>query len=41
MTRRSDTLSLRHMLDHAVEAKGMAQGRSRADLDADRQLNWR
>jgi len=30
---------LRHMLDHAKEAVAMAQGRVRADLDADRKLN--
>ena len=30
---------LRHMLDAAREATQMAQGKSRADLDADRQLN--
>ncbi|HEX4956226.1 MAG TPA: hypothetical protein VF017_22785 [Thermoanaerobaculia bacterium] len=32
-------MRLRHMLDHSREAVGMAAGRSRADLDADRQLN--
>jgi uncharacterized protein with HEPN domain len=30
---------LRHMLDHAREAVAMVEGRSRADLDRDRQLN--
>jgi uncharacterized protein with HEPN domain len=30
---------LRHMLDAAREAAQMAQGKVRADLDADRQLN--
>ncbi len=30
---------LRHMLDAAREAAQMAQGRTRADLDADRPLN--
>jgi uncharacterized protein with HEPN domain len=27
------------MLDHAIEARDMARGKSRADLDSDRQLN--
>ena len=39
MTRRDDTVSIRHMFDRAVEAVEMARGRSRADLDRDRQLN--
>jgi len=39
MTRRDDTVSIRHMFDHAEEAVEMARGRSRADLDRDRQLN--
>ena len=39
MTRRDDTVSIRHMFDHAVEAVEMARGCSRADLDRDRQLN--
>jgi len=30
---------LRHMLDHAREAVAMARGKTREDLDADRQLN--
>ena len=30
---------LRHMLDHAREALGLMEGRSRADLDTDRLLN--
>ena len=30
---------LRHMLDHAKEAVAMVEGKSRADLDRDRQLN--
>jgi len=30
---------LRHMLDHAKEAVAMACGRTRTDLDKDRQLN--
>jgi uncharacterized protein with HEPN domain len=39
MTRHDDSTRLRHMLDHAIEARQMAQGRSRSDLDQDRQLN--
>jgi len=39
MTRREDTVPMRHMLDHAVEAAEMARGCSRGDLDHDRQLN--
>ena len=39
MTQRDDTVSVRQMLDHAVEAVEMARGRSRADLDGNRQLN--
>ena len=32
-------IRLRHMLDHAREAVAMARGRSRGELDTDRQLN--
>ncbi|MBP9826426.1 MAG: DUF86 domain-containing protein, partial [Thermoanaerobaculia bacterium] len=39
MTRHDDRIRLRHMLDHGREAVAMVQGRSRADLDLDRQLN--
>ena len=39
MSRRDATVRLRHMLDHGREAVVMAQGRSRSDLDADRQFN--
>ncbi len=39
MTRHDDSTRLRHMLDHAIEASQMAEGRSRSDLDQDRQLN--
>jgi uncharacterized protein with HEPN domain len=39
MTRHDPTVRVRHMRDHACEAVEMARGRSRADLDADRQLN--
>jgi len=38
MSRREDWVRLRHMLDAAREARGFAQGRTRADLDRDRQL---
>lgn len=39
MSRRDATVRLRHMLDHGREAVVMAQGRSRRDLDTDRQFN--
>ena len=39
MKRIDDAGRFRHMLDHAQEAIGMVQGKSRADLDADRKLN--
>ena len=39
MTQHDTAVSLKHMLDHAREAIGLAQGRKREDLDADRQLN--
>jgi uncharacterized protein with HEPN domain len=39
MSRRDASLRLRHMLDYGREAVVMAQGRSRSDLDADRQFN--
>lgn len=39
MSRHDDQPRLRHMLDHALEAVAMARGRTRADLDTDRQLN--
>ena len=39
MTRHGDEARLRHMLDHSVEAIEMAQGKTRQDLDTDRQLN--
>ncbi len=38
MTQHDDTIRLRHMLDHALEAVAMAQGRQRGDLDTDRML---
>lgn len=36
--RRDDAIRLRHMLDAAREALRFAEGRTRADLDKDRQL---
>jgi len=39
MTRHDPMVRVRHMLDHAREAVEMVRGRSRADLDTDRQLN--
>ena len=39
MSRNESLVRLRHMLEHAREATGMARGRTRADLDGDRQLN--
>jgi uncharacterized protein with HEPN domain len=36
MTRRDDQLSIRQMLDHAVEALELTNGRTRGDLDNDR-----
>lgn len=36
--RKDDAVRLRHMLDAAREAMTFVQGRSRADLEADRQL---
>jgi len=39
MTLHDPLVSVHHMLDHAREAVEMVRGRSRADLDSDRQLN--
>lgn len=39
MPRHDTDLRLRHMLDAACEAVQMPQGKTRADLDADRPLN--
>jgi uncharacterized protein with HEPN domain len=39
MSQHNTVVSLRHMLDHATEALTMAQGKTRADLDLERQLN--
>ena len=36
--RKDDAVRLRHMLDAAREAMGFVRGRTRADLDTDRQL---
>lgn len=38
MTQRDATVWVRHMLDHAREAKAMAEGRTRRDLNRDRQF---
>ena len=38
MTRRSNDIRLRHMMDHAREALALTQGKTRADLDSDRLL---
>ena len=37
MTLHDPIVPVRHMLDHAREAVEMVRGRSRADLDTDRQ----
>jgi uncharacterized protein with HEPN domain len=39
MSHHESAIRLRHMLDHANEAVAMARGRTRAQLDSDRQLN--
>ena len=39
MSNDKDLIRLRHMLDYAREALSMAHGKTRADLDSDRQLN--
>ncbi|MBI4593948.1 MAG: hypothetical protein HY728_07000 [Candidatus Rokubacteria bacterium] len=36
MSRRDDTVPMRHMLDHAREVVAMVGGRTRRDLDTDR-----
>jgi uncharacterized protein with HEPN domain len=38
MSRRDDTVPMRHMLDHAREAVAFVRGKSRADPDHDRIL---
>ena len=39
MPRRDPVILYQHMLDHAQEAVGLVQGKTRADLDTDRLLN--
>jgi uncharacterized protein with HEPN domain len=39
MARRDPMVSVRQMLDHAMESVEMARGRTCADLDTDRMLN--
>lgn len=39
MSRHEGDVRLRHMLDHAKEAVTMVRGKTRAELDNDRQLN--
>ena len=39
MSRHEADIRLRHMLDHAREAVAMASGRTRGELDTERQLN--
>lgn len=38
MTRHDDVIRLRHMLDHALEAVKMAEGKNRETLKSDRML---
>ena len=39
MTRHEDEVRLRHIIDHGREAVDMLRGRTRQDLESDRQLN--
>jgi uncharacterized protein with HEPN domain len=39
MSQHNTNVSLRQMLNHALEAVAMTKGKTRADLDEDRQLN--
>ena len=39
MSRHEGDIRSRHMLDHAREAVAMASGKSRGELDTERQLN--
>lgn len=39
MTKRDPDIFYQHMLDHAREAVGLVQGKTRVDLDNDRLLN--
>ncbi len=38
MSQHNDEVRYRHMLDHALEARAMVQGKNRSDLDNDRML---
>lgn len=38
MSQHKDEIRLRHMLDHAMEAMGMVQGKKRSDLNSDRMM---
>lgn len=40
MSRRDPLVYVRHMLDHAREAREMSSGRSRPELDSDRSLRY-
>jgi uncharacterized protein with HEPN domain len=40
MSRRNDTVYLRHMQDYARDALAMIEGRSRADVETDRTLRY-
>ena len=40
MSRHSDTVYLRHMLDAAETAMGLAKGRQREDLEAEPMLRY-
>jgi hypothetical protein len=39
MTQYEDEVRLRHRVDHGREAVDMLEGRTRQDLESDRQLN--
>jgi uncharacterized protein with HEPN domain len=39
MSQHNTAVFLKHMLDHGLEAAAMIKGKTRADLDKDRQLN--
>jgi hypothetical protein len=41
MSRRDDTVPMRHMLDHAREVVTMVHDRTRQDLDTDRMFSLR
>jgi uncharacterized protein with HEPN domain len=38
MSQRDDTVSMRHMLDHAAEAVGLAKGKTLEELEQNRVL---